>query len=287
MIDDATNEISYAKLFSGDTLFTNMQVIRRFLELKGLFMSLYVDKASHFKTTRYGGLHVDINQEQDDTQIERALEELGITLIPANSPQAKGRIERRFRLFQDCFIKEMRLAGVKNYDEANKFLQERFLPWHNKKYTLEAESVYLPLPKEKNLDLVFCLKQWRSVRKDNTISLNGQIIQIAPSHLRLSFAKTKVQVCQLEDGRIFVLHKNRIIAESAVNKNAKITKRLKKIEKLLDQREYTTPKKRDWPEKAHTSTVNHPWRTDFAVWTMKRKLKQARLNRSKSLAGVS
>lgn len=287
MIDDATNEISYAKLFPGDTLFANMQVIRRFLELKGLFMSLYVDKASHFKTTRYGGLHVDINQEQDDTQIERALEELGITLIPANSPQAKGRIERRFGLFQDRFIKEMRLAGVKNYDEANKFLQEKFLPWHNKRYALEAESVYMPLPKEKNLDLVFCIKQWRTVGKDNTISLNGQIIQIAPSNLRLSFAKTKVQVCLIEDGRIFVLHKNRIIAESVVNKNAKITKRIKKVEKLLDHREYVTPKKRDWPEKAHTSAANHPWRTDFAVWTMKRQLKQVRLSRSRSLVGVS
>jgi len=286
-IDDATNEIPYAKLFPGDTLFTNMQVIRRFLELKGLFMSLYVDKASHFKTTRYGGLHVDINQEQDDTQIERALEEVGITLIPANSPQAKGRIERRFRLFQDRFIKEMRLAGVKNYDEANKFLQEKFLPWQNKRYALEAESVYMPLPKEKNLDLVFCIKQWRTVKKDNTISLNGQIIQIAPSKLRRSFAKTKVQVCLLEDDRIIVLYKGRIIAEAIVNKDAKIVKRVKKIEKLLNQREYLKPMKRDWPEKGHTSAPKHPWRTDFAVWEKKRQLRQARFNRSKSPVGVS
>lgn len=287
MIDDATNEVPYVKFFPADTLFANMQVIRRFLELKGLFMSLYADKASHFKTTRYGGLHVDINQEQDDTQIERALEELGITLIPANSPQAKGRIERRFGLFQDRLIKEMRLAGIKNYDEANKFLKDKFLPWHNKRYMLEAESVYMPLPKEKNLDLVFCIKQWRTVKQDNTISFNGQIIQIAPSNLKLSFAKTKVQVCQLEDDRIFVLHKNRIIAESIVNKDAKITKRVKKVEKLLNQREYIKPKKKDWPEKGHTSAPDHPWRTDFAVWEKKRKLREAKLNRSRCLITVS
>ncbi|MBU1027194.1 MAG: ISNCY family transposase [Candidatus Margulisbacteria bacterium] len=287
MIDDATNEVPYAKLFSGDTVFTNMQVIRRFLELKGVFMSLYADKASHFKTTRYGSLHVDINQEQDDTQIERALEELGITLIPANSPQAKGRIERRFRLFQDRFIKEMRLAGIKDYDEANKFLQEKFLPWHNKRYMLEAEGVYMPLPKEKNLDLVFCIKQWRTVRKDNTISLNGQIIQIAPSNIKLSFAKTKVQVCQLEDNRIFVLHKNKVIAECTINKNTKIAKRIKKIEKLLNQREYIKPKKKHWPEKGHTSAPDHPWRMDFAVWEKKRQLKETRLNRSRCLVKVS
>ncbi|MEW6374520.1 MAG: hypothetical protein AB1502_01840 [Thermodesulfobacteriota bacterium] len=178
MIDDANNEVPYAKFFPTDTLFANRQVIRRFIEIKGTFMSLYVDKASHFKTTRHGGLHYSVNQEQDDTQIERALEELGITIIPANSPQAKGRIEVRFRLFQDRLIKEMRLAGIKNYDEANKFLTEKFLPWHNTKYTHEVESVYMPIPKEKNLDLIFCIKKERTVNNDNTISFNGSIIQI-------------------------------------------------------------------------------------------------------------
>ncbi|MBO1225045.1 MAG: hypothetical protein JYX80_11520, partial [Candidatus Scalindua sediminis] len=78
--------------FPGDTLFANMHVIRRIIEIKGIFMSLYVDKASHFKTTRHGGLHYNIAQEQEDTQIERALKELDINIITANSPQAKGRI---------------------------------------------------------------------------------------------------------------------------------------------------------------------------------------------------
>lgn len=104
-------------------------------------MSLYVDKASHFKTTRHGGLHYSVRQEQKDTQIQRALEELGITLISANSPQAKGRIEVRFRLFQDRLIKEMRLTGIKNYEMANKFLIEKFLPWHNAKYTSRLKAL--------------------------------------------------------------------------------------------------------------------------------------------------
>jgi len=104
-----------------DTLFANMQVIRRFIELKGTFLSLYIDKASHFTTTRHGGLHYQVAQEHDDTQIERALHELDIHLITANSPQAKGRIEVTFRLFQDRLIKEMRLANIKNYQQANRF----------------------------------------------------------------------------------------------------------------------------------------------------------------------
>ena len=93
MIDDATNEIPYARLVPSDTMFANMSVIRGFIERKRLFTALYVDRASHFETTRYGGLHVNVSPEQDDTQIERALNELGITIIPANSPQAKGRVE--------------------------------------------------------------------------------------------------------------------------------------------------------------------------------------------------
>lgn len=192
MIDDATNEIPYAIFSPKDTLFTNMHVIRRFIEIKGLFLSLYADKASHFKTTRHAGIHYKINPEQDDTQIERALKELDIIFITANSPQAKGRIEVTFRFFQDRLIKEMRLAGIKNYEEANEFLIEKFLPWYNVEYTHKAESAYLPLPKEKNLDLIFCIKKERIVKQDNTISFNGQTIQIPPSSLKHSFAKRRV-----------------------------------------------------------------------------------------------
>ena len=168
-----------------------MHVIRRFIEIKGVFMSLYVDKASHFKTKRDGRIHYNVAQDQEETQIERALNELGINIISANSPQAKGRIEVTFRLFQDRLIKEMRLAGIKNYQQANKFLIEHFLPWYNAKYTHIAESSYIPLPKDTNLDLVFCIKKEWIVNFDNTVSVYGQIIQIPPTEVRLSFAKAK------------------------------------------------------------------------------------------------
>ncbi len=257
MIDDATNEVPYAAFFPKDTLFANMQVIRRLIEIKGLFMSLYVDKASHFKTTRHGGIHYNINPEQnEETQIERALEELGINIIPANSPQAKGRIEVTFRLFQDRLIKEMRLAGIKNYAQANRFLQERFLPWYNAKYTHEAESTYMPVPKDKNLDLVFCIKKERTVNNDNTVTVSGQIIQIPPSNIHLSFAKRKVTVCLLEDNRIYALYKDKVIAESRLSKNNKVIKKEKTIEKLLNTREYINLGIR----RAHKPTNDHIWR---------------------------
>ena len=238
MIDDATNEVSSAQFFPKDTLFANMHVIRRFLELKGTFLSLYVDKASHFTTTRHGGLHYHVAQEHDDTQIERALRELDIHLITANSPQAKGRIEVTFRFFQDRLIKEMRLAKIKTYQQANTFLLTTFLPWYNAKYTHPAESVYMPLPAEKNLDTVFCVKKERTVNKDHTIQFQGQVIQLPPSQNALSLANRKVDVCLLEDNRLFVLYKNTILVESKLQTNNKTVKRKFEIENLLNQRQY-------------------------------------------------
>ena len=256
MIDDATNEVPYAAFFPKDTLFANMHVIRRFIEAKGLFISLYVDKAAHFKTTRHGGIHYNVSAEQDEeTQIERALSELGINVIPANSPQAKGRIEVTFRLFQDRLIKEMRLAGIKNYSEANKFLLEKFLPYYNAKFTHEAESGYMPIPKDKNLDLVFCVKKERIVNNDNTIQIYGQIIQIPPSNMHLSFAKRKVDVCLRDDKCIYVLYHGKVIAESKLSENNKIAKKEKKIEKILNSREYLFIPGRI----GRKPSVDHPW----------------------------
>lgn len=256
MIDDATNEIPYARFFPKDTLFANMHVLRRFIELRGIFMALYVDKASHFKTTRHGGLHYTVAQEHGETQIERALDELGINIIPANSPQAKGRIEVTFRFFQDRFIKEMRLVGIKTYKQANNFLLNTFLPWYNGRYTHQAESAYMSLAKDKDLDLVFCVKEERRVNQDNTIQIYGQIVQIPPSRMVLSFTRKKVDVCILEDNRIFVLYKNNIIAEAKRSKNNKVLKREKKIEKLLNQRKYVAVS----PRAIYRPAVNHPWR---------------------------
>jgi len=258
MIDDATNEVSEAGFFSKDTLFNNMKVLRRFIEKKGLFMSLYVDKASHFKTTRHGGLCYNISEEQEETQIERALEELGINIIPANSPQAKGRIEVTFRLFQDRLIKEMRLSKVKDYSEADKFLKEKFLPWYNSRYTHEAESSYSPLPQDKNLDTIFCIKKTRTVNNDNTVQIYSHIIQILPSRLKRTFAKLKVDVCLLEDNSAFVLYKGTIIARSKLSDDNKVAREEKRIEKLLGKREYGVTLNES-KNMARKLSPDHPW----------------------------
>jgi len=240
-IDDATNEVLFAKLYSSDGVFNNMEVLRKAVEKKGVFAALYVDKASQFKTTRYGGVHVNISDEQKDTQIERALQELGINLILANSCQAKGRIERLFRTFQDRFVKELRLRGITDYQRANKFLIEEFLPYYNRKfaYTEGVESLYKDLPKGLSLDFIFCKKYQRHVNPDNTIKIEREIIQIPPSKYRVSFAKCIVDVCLHEDGRIYILHENHLIHATHLSKSNNCAKIETQIEKFLNKREYT------------------------------------------------
>jgi len=239
-IDDATNEVLFAKFYPVDGVYNNMEVIRKTIEKKGLFHALYVDKASQFKTTRYGGIHVNISDEQEDTQIERALNELGINLILANSCQAKGRIERLFRVFQDRLIKELRLRGIKNYEDANRFLMEEFIPYYNRKFAhIEGvQSFYKELPRNFNLDLVFSKKYQRQVNPDNTIKFEGEIIQIPPSEYRISFAKCSVDVCLLEDDRIYILYQNQIVHTTKLTKSNNCAKIERKVEKFLNKREY-------------------------------------------------
>ncbi len=212
-IDDATNEVPYASLFLSDTTAHNMQVLKKVVAKKGVFKSLYVDKAPHFTTTRKGGTHLVVRTENfSDTQLERALGELGITMINAHTPQAKGRIERLFQLLQDRFLKELKLKGITKIEEANKFLWRHWLPYYNRKFSikpLRKESAYLPLSKDIHLDGIFCCKFERKVNYDNTISFQKKIYEILPDSYRICFAKATVEVRQLFDGKIKILHNGR------------------------------------------------------------------------------
>jgi len=169
-----------------------------------------------------------VSKEHKDTQIERALKELGIGLINANTPQAKGRIERLFRFFQDRLIKEMRLKKIKDYEEANKFLKEEFLPWYNKNYNLSIKSAYKEIPKDCNFDLVFSVKYPRKVGKDNTISYQGKLYQLFPLNGIKSFANLWIEVCETLDGKTLLLYKDKEIPYAVIDRNER--KKLKEEE---------------------------------------------------------
>lgn len=241
VLDDASNEVLAAGFYPHDTTYANMAILRQVVERKGLFMALYADKASHFYTTRRGGTHYQVAQEQEETQIERALRELGIKYIPANSPQAKGRIERLWRLFQDRLIHEMQFYHIRDYREADKFLRQVFVPRYNRDFTHAVQALYKPLPPGIRLELVFCRKEERLVKNDNTIQYAGQTIQLPPSRYRLTFARTKVMVADSGTGRLWILFERQVITEVKLNPRAQ--ERLGKLsaaENYLQQRRYIT-----------------------------------------------
>lgn len=209
-IDDATNEIPYALFVEADGTLPNMTVMKEILRSKGIPMAFYVDGASHNKTQRGKGIHRRLTGGQyEETQIQRALKELGINLIIAGSPQAKGRIERLFGTFQDRLISEMRLRSICTKDRANGFLHEEFLTDFNRRFTVRAAkrgSAYRKLPREINLDTILCIKMERTVQKDNTISYKGRVFQIISANGRLSYTRAKVTLQEWTDRSIHLFY---------------------------------------------------------------------------------
>ncbi len=209
-IDDATKDVPYALFALKDSVEKNMTTSKEIIKRKGIPLSLYVDKDSKFITTRHGGLHVNIKEDQEKTQMQRAWEELGINVIFAESPQAKGRIERLWGTFQDRLISELRLEGISSLEEANEYLDSVFLPKYNKKFTRKPkvkEVAYRPIPQGMDLDRIFSIKEKRRVQGDHTISYKGRHYQILPTETRFGFVKAKVEVQKHLDGTIHIFYK--------------------------------------------------------------------------------
>lgn len=209
-IDDATNEVPYGLFVVSDGTLPNMEVIKQVIRRKGIPMSLYVDGASHNKTHRGRGIHRNLTGTYKETQLQRAVKELGINLIIAGSPQAKGRIERLFGTFQDRLISELRLRNISTLEQANRFLHKEFLPDYNKRFTVKPAqrgSAYRKIPARMNLNRIFCLKEQRTVQGDNTISYKSRTFQIASRNRRISYARAKVEVQEWMEGSIHVVYK--------------------------------------------------------------------------------
>jgi len=221
-IDDATSNCPGARFALSDSCIENMRVLKYIVETKGIPLSFYCDKDSNFKTTRAQGVHYELKgQDYNLTQIARALEELGIEIIYANSAQAKGRVERAWGTFQDRLCSELRLHKISTPHGANHYLLEEFLPKHNRKFAHPAKeqgSAYMPVPKGLNLNNVFCIKEERTVASDNTISYNSKYYQLLPNEYRISFTKARVMVHEWLDGSIHIFYKGKELKNKPIPK---------------------------------------------------------------------
>ena len=214
LVDDATNKIQAAWFVERDTTVENMRVLKMQFGAKGLPWVIYLDRDSKFKTTRQGGCHLNTSPDQGETQIQRALGELGVGLIFAGSPQAKGRIERDFRTLQDRLINELRLHGITTLQAANNYLWEEFIPKWNSRFARRARqegACYRPVPAGIRLDDILCLKHGRRVNGDNTISYNAQKYQILPDRYRANYSRARVEVREHLNGKISILYKGRTV----------------------------------------------------------------------------
>src|SRR6202007_567041 len=199
VLDDATSEIYYAQLVEEESTLTVMRALRAVGKTKGWFSSIYSDRASHFFKTPKAGQPVDT---RDVTQVGRALQELGIQMIPAYSPQARGRGERSFGTWQGRLPQELRLRGIGSLASANEFLRESYMEEFNQRFAVpaaEAGHAFLPV-RGKNLDLIFSVQHERTVSQDNTVQIGPRLLQIEKTRWRATLAGCRVMVYEHLDG---------------------------------------------------------------------------------------
>jgi transposase len=211
ILDDATSEIYYAQLVAEESTRTVMAALREVIERQGLFCGLYSDRGSHFFLTPKAGEPVDKHRL---TQVGRAMKELGMQMIPAYSPQARGRSERSFGTWQGRLPQELRLAGIHTLEEANAFLRERYIAEFNQKFTVPAKERGTAFRKTGRSDLhwIFSIQSERVVARDNTIAFRDQIWQLEKTRWRYSLAGCTVTVHEHLDGRISVRYGPHVVA---------------------------------------------------------------------------
>lgn len=240
-IDDATGKV-YGGFYEYEGTIPAMDSFRRYIRKHGIPMSLYMDKHTTYKATGEPTIEEQLNGTEPISEFGRALKALGVQLIHANSPQAKGRVERLFNTLQDRLVKEMRLREISSIAEANEFLKE-YLPIYNRRFgkkAAEAENLHRPIPKGLNLNRILCIKTERTVRNDFTIVLDRKLYQIEEA------VKTKkLMVEEYTDGSMAIWCQGQKV------KFREIALRPEK-----SQKQPPSPRRR----KALTPAKNHPWR---------------------------
>jgi len=210
ILDDATSRIYYAQLVEEESTRTVMTALREVIEKEGLFCALYSDRGSHFFVTPKAGQAVD---KQRVTQVGRAMRELGVQMIPAYSPQARGRSERNFGTWQGRLPQELRLAGIGNIEEANRFLREQYISQFNAKFAVAAaqKGTAFRRCRRTDLDWIFTVQSERVVANDNTVAIADRGWQLDKSRFRHTLAGCTVTIHEHMDRTISIRYGPHIV----------------------------------------------------------------------------
>lgn len=204
--DDATNELYYAQLVPEESTLTVMAALRTVVATHGVFCALYTDRASHFIHTPPAG------QSRQQTQVERALQQLGIELIAAHSPQARGRKERFYGTVQGRWPQELRVRGITTVAAANTWLVEEGIARFNQRFRVAAAQEGTAfVPTTADLERIFSIQHERVVGNDNTVQIGRKRLQIGASPLRCHFVRCRVLVHEHLDGTLSVTYGPHVI----------------------------------------------------------------------------
>lgn len=209
-LDDATSEVYSGFFVAEEGTMSTFRALGEVIAANGLFCSLYADRGSHYWHTPKAGGKVD---KDNPTQVGRALAQLGIELIAAYSPEARGRSERMFGTLQKRLPQELRLAGITAMADANRFLAETFWPAHNARFASPAEETATAfVPFAGDIADILCVQHERVVAADNTVRYNGRTLQIPADRHRHHYVKAAVRVHEYPDGDLAVFHGPRRLA---------------------------------------------------------------------------
>ena len=248
MIDDATN-MTLARFYPVEDTSAAYDIFERYVRLYGLPMALYPDRDSIYFCTREACLDEQLANVGPETQFARAMRELGVDLIPAYSPQAKGRVERRHGLFQDRLVKEMRLQGIDTIEAANAYLDGIFLRLLHERYNAEPRDPvngHQSRPSATTLALVLSWQEARSVAKDWTVCWHNRRLQIDARHAALGLAGRRVVVVERRDKTLAMLYGGRLLSFHAAP--------------VAVRPALQTPATQDRPRTPYIPAANHPWR---------------------------
>ena len=211
--DDATGYV-WAHFEEAETTWGYLDLMKEVISTHGVPLSLYADRHSIFHTTREPTIIEQLRDVIPLTQFGRAMEELGISVLKAWTPQAKGRIERQWGVFQDRLVVELRLAGANTLEQARDLLKG-FLKEYNQRFCVlpkKAEAVFRKAPPKAVLHKALCLKETRRVKKDHTVSFEGLVLQIPPSKKYPCMADGQVDVRQYRDGHMEIVYRDYVVA---------------------------------------------------------------------------
>ena len=240
-IDDASSRV-FAQFYDDEGTRPAMESFRHYVRQYGLPLALYADKHTTYQSPAEPTVEEQLAGTAPRSQFGRALDELGVTLIPAHSPQAKGRVERLFKTLQDRLIKEMRLADVSTLAAANQFLTG-YLPIYNQRFSVQPAQpadLHRPRPARRDLDRSLCIKTTRCLRRDWTVVHHGQLYQV-----RSKVQAPHVIVEERVDGTMRMTHNGRPLNYHA------IPARPERV---------AAPPKAHVPRRPVKPTLAHPWR---------------------------